>query len=421
MTTISRLMYRDASLCTMQQLDSLEYLPVWLDPENLAETAVYVMDGHGLSVLAAASGDRVVGWVDRGMAASAAKGVKLADICQPFKTILDGDMGIRQAAGVLVREDISVAPVVSNGRFLGLLTSNMLLKELARSLDPLTGLSWADRLREWGASHLRNGVEICLIAFDIVGLTQVNLAKGHREGDLALQNLAHFIAENIDNQTDTAVRYGGGKFLIGTTRSRVEAVEIQRSLALNASQATSLGLTEPVQVRLGLAGGRRTHERVSIHPEANIDDLITLAIHAASSDSHAAVENSDPADGSFGDFELGEIVPSTDPSYRFAASISCSGQTWAGHGGTPGQPASRAALDSVLDALGKALPDAAFSIDEAGVFEGLSGQFEASIAGTLTRGKFRYRLSGSAASELSSRALSLALLESVSSLRLPLP
>jgi hypothetical protein len=62
-----------------------------------------------------------------------------------------------KAAQQFVDEDIDVGVVMDEDGFHGVITSNMLLKELRRSWDPLTGLGWSDRLREWGIEHLGNG------------------------------------------------------------------------------------------------------------------------------------------------------------------------------------------------------------------------------------------------------------------------
>lgn len=402
----------------MQKLEALEYLAVWLAPEHMAQTAKFVMDGHRLSILAVVKGDAVLGFVDRDAVAIAAPTDSLSSLIKPFHATLSADTGFREAASLFAREDLAAAPVVRDGAFLGIVTSNMLLKELSRSWDPLTGLSWSDLLREWGAGHLRAGIEICILSFDIVGMGALNQSAGHPAGDAAIRALGSLLADGISHETDLLVRSGGSRFLIGTTRTLSEASSLKDVLLGGASDQVSRAAHAAIQVQAGLVGGRRTHERVTVHPEANVDDLITLALNAAGS---GASPHEPMSVGQGSPIELLEIRQGGEPGRLFTARIQSEGRTFTGEGGSAGQSASIAAAEAVIDALGRALPETGFDVDEVAVFVDPSGRWEANAALYAARGKSRQRITGRAAAASAVEAAAQSILRAVETLGLKVP
>lgn len=184
---------------------------------------------------------------------------------------------VRKAAEHLVQYQSDFAPVLDGDRFVGLVTARMLLPELGRSWDPMTGLSWSDALRVWGAKMLASGREISLVFFDINDFGAFNKAHGHIVGDRIIQAVARRL-EGIVEEGDVLVRYGGDEFVLGTVRPRVMV-----------DQAVFDALADPVQVdevpagvrvSHGSSGGKRTREREASHYAATLDNLITLASRA---------------------------------------------------------------------------------------------------------------------------------------------
>ncbi|HWA82959.1 MAG TPA: GGDEF domain-containing protein, partial [Fimbriimonadaceae bacterium] len=175
------------------------------------------------------------------------------------------------------QEDLDYIPVVQGDRFRGIITPNMLLKEMARSWDPLTGLSWSDRLREWGVENLKLGREITIIFIDLDDFGTYNKKYGHIVGDRVLRKVAEMIQEKIEPTLDLLVRYGGDEFAIGTIRDQAESLLLSRSLRDGMSHLRVAGSDEPVTFSIGVQGGKRTKERENVHYAATLDNLINLA------------------------------------------------------------------------------------------------------------------------------------------------
>ncbi len=401
----------------MQTLDSIEYQPIWLAPEHLAQTAEFVMKGHKIQQLAVVKNGAILGFVELDQVQKANPQAHLADILKPFSTVMDAKMTLRQAAAQFVREDISSAPVQSGDLFLGILTSNMMLKELFRSSDPLTGLSWVDLLREWGAAQLGNGVEVCVLAVDVDKFGKVNSAIGHRRADVLLQKLAGELASKISPQSDILVRAGGDKFLIGTTRPRAQLQQLGEEILAIVPSRLSEGLAIQIGVTVGIAGGRRTHERSAVHPESNIEDLINLALADARKKKiqpKAVVSTTlGTKSAENGPLELAEIHQSDSESPVIQLIVSWNHDRFEGES-QPGQKSvGSAAAEAVLSALTKAMPETLIQLDAAYAFQDPNHTFVGSVEGTLEEQQIKTRFSGSYQAETQALATAKALLQAV--------
>jgi IMP dehydrogenase len=261
----------------MQSLDALNLIPVWVNPEHLAVTARIVLAGHRLKVLGVLEGSELVGIIKLHTVVAAPDGVQVRELMQPTGKVVESSKPMRELAETFWQEDLDFLPVVQNNKFRGIVTPNMLLKEMARSWDPLTGLSWSDRLREWGVENLKEGREITIIFIDLDDFGSYNKRYGHIVGDRVLQRFAEMVGEQIDPALDQLVRYGGDEFAIGTIREQGDAMELARSLQEAMSRLRVAGSEEPVTFSVGVQGGKRTKERENVHYAATLDNLINLA------------------------------------------------------------------------------------------------------------------------------------------------
>jgi len=261
----------------MQSLDALNLIPVWVNPEHLAATARIILAGHRLKVLGVIEGAELVGVVTEAQVRNEANDVKVRDIMQKAEFVVDVSTPLRQLAETFWKEDLDFIPVLEGDRFCGVATPNMLLREMARSWDPLTGLSWSDRLREWGVENLKHGREITILFIDLDEFGSYNKKYGHIVGDRVLQRVADMIEERTDRTRDLLVRYGGDEFAVGTIRDQGEALELARSLHEGMSRIRVSGSDEPVTFSIGIQGGKRTKERENVHYAATLDNLINLA------------------------------------------------------------------------------------------------------------------------------------------------
>jgi IMP dehydrogenase len=261
----------------MLTVRALKLLPVWITPEHLVSTARILLAGHELKALAVLDGDSVAGYVTGESLASLSDQDFVRSAIENVELTLDADASIREAADVFVRANVDFAPVLESGRFLGMVTANMLLKELGRSWDPLTGLSWSDQLREWGIENLKRGYEITILFIDLDDFGQYNKRYGHIVGDHVLQRVAQMLTESVDPERDTLVRYGGDEFAIGTFRERDNAEGLVSLLKRKVHEIFIGEAEEGVDFTIGIHGGKRSKERDNIHFAATLDNLINLA------------------------------------------------------------------------------------------------------------------------------------------------
>lgn len=191
---------------------------------------------------------------------------------------LDADMSIRAAALALGGRRQEAAPVASDGTVIGVVSFGQIIDELDRSYDPLTGLPWSDRLREWGAKMLENGREITMLFFDLNDFGKYNKRHGHVVGDHVLNAFVDHVGRYVHPSRDVFVRYGGDEFAVISLRSRSEAEQL--AAEISATKVKVEEVDEPVAFSVGVSGGKRTTERTAVHYSATIDNLIALASRA---------------------------------------------------------------------------------------------------------------------------------------------
>src|SRR5947209_6784345 len=206
----------------MNTVRDLNLLPVWVNPQHLAVTALHIMAGHKVKALAVLDKEKLVGIVTLEDLVAAPRAAQVSAYVKPVPMEVSPESNVREVAQSFATEEIDFAPVLENGGFLGLLSPAMMLQELGRSYDPLTALSWSDRLREWGVDHLKNSEEVTIIFIDLNDFGQYNKKYGHIIGDQVIQKVAAYLASGIDPELDVLVRYGGDEFAIGTLRDRDE-------------------------------------------------------------------------------------------------------------------------------------------------------------------------------------------------------
>lgn len=264
----------------MRTIQELRLLAVWVNPDHMVSTALHLMRGHRLSTLGVVESGRFLGIVNLERLLRAPELEPLARHIEEADLVLQASTESKRAAALFVHEDVTQAPVLQGEKFLGILTSNMLLEELSRSWDPLTNLSWSDRLREWGVERLKAGREIAILFLDIDDFGSYNKKYGHIVGDRILQYLADLLRQFATAEEDVLVRFGGDEFAVGLDASREEAEALRAELEALVEQVELDGLAEPVSVSVGLSGGKRTKERENVHFASTVDNLINLASKA---------------------------------------------------------------------------------------------------------------------------------------------
>lgn len=376
----------------MNTLLQLRIVPYWVNPAHLVSTAAHVMRGHRVKALGVLEGDRLIGTVALEDIAGT-DGVPVRNVMRPVEAVATLGDSIRDVAQRFVQENYDYLPVMDGDRFCGIVTPNMLLKELGRSYDPLTTLSWSDQLRDWGLEHLKRGDEVTILFIDLNDFGQYNKKFGHIVGDQVIRQFAATLQGLIDVSRDVLVRYGGDEFAVGTLRHRDEAETLAELIRSRASGLVVAEGVDPVHFSVGVFGGRRTKERESTHYAATLDNLINMASRACLAAKNASKRDPIRAVVSMGEraAKAGEVeapyrivgVYADDQGPRPVTTVILSHHDSVVSGAAPHRDSSP--LEAVAIATAKAvertLPDVALRVDEVTVVEG-----ELRLQGKLLRG-----------------------------------
>lgn len=261
----------------LKLIGDLRITPVWVNADHMVDSAVILMRGHHLRAIVVMDGGALSGVLTLEAALGASGNTPVSAVMRRNPPIVSPKLSVPKAAHLFVDDDVDVAVVMDHERVYGVLTANMLLRELRRSWDPLTGLGWSDRLREWGIENLSAGREITLLFIDLDEFGRYNKLFGHLVGDRVLKKVAQMLQDNTDRQLDLLVRYGGDEFAIGSLRPRAEAEALAVQLR-EGNVAMFVGdAYQPVTFSVGLAGGRRSQIRPDVHVASTYDELVNLA------------------------------------------------------------------------------------------------------------------------------------------------
>lgn len=258
----------------MRPLRDVQLITQHVSPEHTTEFAAQWMKELDAKALLVRGPSGWIAMITAHAALAAPHGL-VGDVMIPLEDPLDADMSIRAATLSLGGRRQQAAPVASDGTVIGLVTFSQLIDELDRSYDPLTGLPWSDRLRDWGAKMLANGREISIVFFDLNDFGQYNKRHGHIVGDRVIVEFVRHISRFVHPSRDLLVRYGGDEFALVSLRNGAEAELLGREIS--AEQVHVEGVEEPVGFAVGVSGGKRSTERTAVHYAATIDNLISLA------------------------------------------------------------------------------------------------------------------------------------------------
>jgi len=303
----------------MNTIAELKLLPLWVDQNHLVSTAIHIMAGHKVKALGVLREGRLIGTVSLETLAAAPPEEFVDPFVHPLDYVVKGSSSIRSVAAMFVENQLDYAPVLDGERFMGIVTPLNLLRELGRSYDPLTGLSWSDRLREWGLENLKQGREVTILFIDLDDFGHYNKKFGHIVGDRILQRLATYLTEGIEPATDILVRYGGDEFAIGTLRHRNDAEDLAERIEAGLAGVNITDTDAPISFSVGLYGGRRSRERENTHFAATLDNLINMASRecmaakAAKQKRKAAEQN-----GALAVAEVEDVTPEVTPKFSVA-------------------------------------------------------------------------------------------------------
>ncbi len=245
---------------------------------TVTDAAALMLDRR-VGVLPVVDGEALVGLVTMRELLRALPYRPVVEVMRRDVATASSNMPIAAAYMLMEEQRVGQLPVVDDGRVVGLITIEGILRELGLPIDPLTELPWGAAVRQRAVEYLKGGREIAIIFLDLDNFGLTNKQFGHVAGDRWIKAVAETLRAAIDPTRDLLCRYGGDEFAILTTRRRDEAEALgQHTLEAVSALRLSGPMAEFVlTASLGFAGGKRTTERQDVHFEATVDDLITLA------------------------------------------------------------------------------------------------------------------------------------------------
>lgn len=261
----------------MKTVRDLRLWPVWVNPDHSIESATILMKGHSVAGLGVLHGDTFLGTVGIEDLVGVPPQDRVESVMKRDVGSVSLDMPLRRVAETMAVQNLPRLPVVDNGRFLGIITAQELLRDFGRNFDPLTHLPWSDTLRDWGIAQLKANNEITIIFLDLDDFGIFNKRFGHIVGDAVLRRVADELKEATDPELDHLCRAGGDEFCIGTLRPRGDAELLAQWIQRSVADLTVEGAGMAVTATFGVQGGRRTKERENIHFAATVDNLVNLA------------------------------------------------------------------------------------------------------------------------------------------------
>ncbi|MDQ7841472.1 MAG: CBS domain-containing protein [bacterium] len=252
---------------------------VTIGQDRAVGEAVTLMLDRDVSVLPVVSKERLVGVVAMRDLLRAPPYRLVSEVMSREPPAARPGTNLAAAFDLMDKRQIGYLPVLDDDRLVGLITREDILKALGRPVDPLTELPWGTTVRDRAIEYLRDGLEITILFLDLDDFRSVNRRFGHAVGDRCIRTVAEALLATVDSDRDLLCRYGGDEFAILTTRPQEEA----QALGLRALEAIC-GLQLPgvppgftLGASMGIAGGKRTTERQDVHFAATVDDLITIA------------------------------------------------------------------------------------------------------------------------------------------------
>jgi CBS domain-containing protein len=129
----------------MRTIHSVRRSAVGIAPDATVRSAARLMEQAGVGALAVVDHDQLLGIVTdrdlvrRALAPGLPEDARIDGVMSTPVVTIDADADVQEAFSILRGHDVRRLPVVRDGRFVGMVTVDDLLVELAADLDALVG------------------------------------------------------------------------------------------------------------------------------------------------------------------------------------------------------------------------------------------------------------------------------------------
>lgn len=193
---------------------------------------------------------------------------------------------IWKANDFLKDEKIDILLVIQEDKIIGIITKNSVAVEIAKHIDLLTGLYKRDYIIHKTLELIEERKELSIIFFDVNDFGYINKEFGHIMGDVILQETAQILKDNLPPRAYLC-RYGGDEFAL-LTEDCTEICKILAQKMITTVKQYKFNQNMNITISAGIAGGKSDNSRVE-----NIYKTVTSLINIASlASTKAKKENS---------------------------------------------------------------------------------------------------------------------------------
>ncbi|MCR4436905.1 MAG: GGDEF domain-containing protein [Clostridiales bacterium] len=187
---------------------------------------------------------------------------------------IEHDESIWKAKEALDAKDTDMLLVTRENEVVGVITRQALNYELGKHVDLLTCLNKSDYIYYKAVELLRQGSEISIVFFDVNNFGYINKELGHAIGDKILKEIALLLKENTPDEAYLC-RYGGDEFVLLIACCAEDCKAFAEKL-IRTIKDHEFSQNTTVNVSAGIAGGRRRGSRKT-DISKTVSDLINIA------------------------------------------------------------------------------------------------------------------------------------------------
>ena len=194
-------------------------------------------------------------------------------MCKKIVTI-SPDISLWQAHDIFEESEVDVLVIQEEEKILGILPRNLLDIKLGPQKDLLTGLNKSDYIYNQGVNLLNKGQEICIIFLDVNEFGMIDKTYGHMIGDTIIIELSKLLQDNLPHEAFLC-RFGGDEFVVLLPAHLDKGATLAYLLAdIVARHNFTYGIE--ITISAGVIGGRRYNER-NDNPWETMENLINIA------------------------------------------------------------------------------------------------------------------------------------------------